>query len=99
MKHAGDGVVVAFGSAADAVRSAIQVRDDIETYNGTHAGEGLRVRFGINAGEPIADDGDLFALSVSLATRIGDWCGAGQMVCSNVVRAPRSSSPRWATPR
>ena len=38
------------------------------------------MRFGLNAGEPIAEDDDLFGLSVTLAARIGDssrspWAG------------------------
>lgn len=44
------------------------------------------MRIGLNAGEPIAEDGDLFGLSVSLAARIGNWGQPGQVLCSNVVR-------------
>ncbi|HJM88147.1 MAG TPA: adenylate/guanylate cyclase domain-containing protein [Dehalococcoidia bacterium] len=86
IKHTGDGLMTAFGSAADAVNCALTVRRDIETYNDTHEGEELLVRFGINAGEPIAEDDDLFGLSVSLAARIGDWGEPGQVLVSNVVR-------------
>ena len=44
------------------------------------------MRFGLNAGEPIAEDDDLFGLSVTLAARIGDWGEPGQVLASNVVR-------------
>ena len=86
VKHTGDGMMTAFGSAADAVNCALTVRRDIETYNDTHVGEELLVRFGLNAGEPIAEDDDLFGLSVTLAARIGDWGEPGQVLVSNVVR-------------
>ena len=86
VKHTGDGMMAAFGSAADAVSCALQVRRDIETYNDTHDGEELLVRFGLNAGEPIAEDDDLFGLSVTLAARIGDWGEPGQVMVSDVVR-------------
>ena len=86
VKHTGDGMMTAFGSAADAVNCALTVRRDIATYNDTHEGEELLVRFGLNAGEPIAKDDDLFGLSVTLAARIGDWGEPGQVLCSNVVR-------------
>ncbi len=86
VKHTGDGMMTAFGSAADAVNCALTVRRDIATYNDTHEGEELLVRFGLNAGEPIAEDDDLFGLSVTLAARIGDWGEPGQVLCSNVVR-------------
>ncbi len=86
VKHTGDGMMTAFGSAADAVNCALTVRRDIATYNDTHEGEELLVRFGLNAGEPIAEDDDLFGLSVTLAARIGDWGEPGQVLCSRVVR-------------
>ena len=86
VKHTGDGMMTAFGSAADAVNCALTVRRDIETYNDTHEGQELLVRFGINAGEPIAEDDDLFGLSVTLAARIGDWGEPGQVLVSDVVR-------------
>ena len=86
VKHTGDGMMTAFGSAADAVNCALTVRRDIATYNDTHEGEELLVRFGLNAGEPIAEDDDLFGLSVTLAARIGDWGEPGQVLCSNVLR-------------
>ncbi len=86
VKHTGDGMMTAFGSAADAVNCALTVRGDIETYSDTHDGEELLVRFGLNAGEPIAEDDDLFGLSVTLAARIGDWGEPGQVLVSDVVR-------------
>ena len=86
VKHTGDGMMAAFGSAADAVNCALAVKHDIAIYNDTHEGEELLVRFGLNAGEPIAEDDDLFGLSVTLAARIGDWGKPGQVLCSNVVR-------------
>ena len=66
--------------------SSDQVTFDIGTYNDTHESEELLVSFGLNAGEPIADDGDLFALSVTLAARITDRAEPGQVLVSNVVR-------------
>ena len=80
------GMMAAFGSAADAVSCALAVKRDIAIYNDTHEGEELLVRFGLNAGEPIAQDGDLFGLSVTLAARIGDWGEPGQVLVSDVVR-------------
>ena len=54
-------------------------------HNDTNEGEEMRVRVGINAGEPIAENDDLFGLSVTLAARIGSCCWARS-----------SSSPRSA---
>ena len=46
----------------------------------------VRVRIGINAGEPIAEDDDLFGTAVQLAARITDRAEPGQVLVSNVVR-------------
>jgi adenylate cyclase len=46
----------------------------------------VRVRIGLNAGEPIAEDGDLFGTAVQLAARICDRGEPGQILASDVVR-------------
>jgi adenylate cyclase len=50
------------------------------------AGGEVRMRVGINAGEPIAEDDDLFGTAVQLAARITDRAEPGQVLVSNVVR-------------
>ena len=45
----------------------------------------VRVRIGINAGEPIAEDDDLFGTAVQLAARITDRAEPGQVLVSRVV--------------
>jgi len=44
------------------------------------------VRVGLNAGEPIAEDEDLFGTAVNLAARICGHAEAGQILASDVVR-------------
>jgi class 3 adenylate cyclase len=44
------------------------------------------VRIGLNAGEPIAEDEDLFGTAVNLAARICGHAEAGQILASDVVR-------------
>ncbi len=41
---------------------------------------------GLNAGEPIAEDDDLFGTSVDLAKRICDQCQPGAILVSDMVR-------------
>jgi class 3 adenylate cyclase len=51
-----------------------------------HPGEPLSVRIGINAGEPVEDDSDIFGSSVIAAARIGAQADGGQILGSDVVR-------------
>jgi adenylate cyclase len=44
------------------------------------------VRIGLNAGEPVAEDGDLYGASVNLAARIAAEAEGGQVLVSDVVR-------------
>lgn len=46
----------------------------------------LGVYIGLNAGEPIAEEQDLFGTAVDLARRICDHAQPGQILASNVVR-------------
>jgi adenylate cyclase len=50
------------------------------------AGEQLRCRIGINAGEPIAEDGDLFGQTVITAARIAAHAEGGEVLVADVVR-------------
>ena len=79
VKHTGDGIMAAFPSAVAAVTAALQMQRDL-------VGGEVRVRIGLNAGEPIAEDDDLFGLSVIKAARIGDRAEPGQVLVSDVVR-------------
>jgi len=47
----------------------------------------LQVRVGLNAGEPIEEDGDLFGATVILASRIAAKAGAGEILVSDNVRS------------
>ena len=59
VKHTGDGIMAAFDSPTDAARAGGQIATEL-------AGQGVGVRVGINAGEPIERDGDLFGTAVQL---------------------------------
>ena len=48
--------------------------------------EPLRVRIGLNAGEPIAEDEDLFGTAVQMAARICTQAEPGQILAPIVVR-------------
>ena len=79
VKHTGDGIMASFPSAVAAVEAALAMQRDL-------AGAEVRVRIGLNAGEPIAEDGDYFGTAVQLAARLCDRAEPGQVLVSDVVR-------------
>ncbi len=48
--------------------------------------ERIAIRIGLNAGEPIEEDGDLFGATVILASRIAAKAGAGEILVPDTVR-------------
>lgn len=81
VKWLGDGLMVAFPSAADAVRCAIAMQ---ESALGV-AGEQLKLRVGLHVGEAIKKESDYFGTSVVIARRLCERAGAGQILCSSLV--------------
>ena len=49
-------------------------------------GRTLNVRVGLNAGEPIEEDGDLFGATVILASRIAAKADGGEILVADTVR-------------
>jgi class 3 adenylate cyclase len=85
IKHTGDGIMASFSSAAQALESAIAMQRACARHNES-AKEPLQMRIGLNAGEPIAENQDLFGSSVQLAARVCAQAGAGQILVSDVLR-------------
>jgi class 3 adenylate cyclase len=88
VKAMGDGFLASFLGVTDAVRCAVALQRAIEARNAAAqpASPPLAIRIGINAGEPIEEDGDLFGAAVILASRIAATAGAGEILVSSAVR-------------
>jgi class 3 adenylate cyclase len=85
VKTMGDGFMACFSSATGALECAIAMQRGFAEHNES-AEEPIRVRVGLNAGEPIAEEEDLFGTAVILAARIAAKAEGGEIVASNVVR-------------
>jgi class 3 adenylate cyclase/pimeloyl-ACP methyl ester carboxylesterase len=82
VKTMGDGFMASFGSVTKAVECAVALqRAFVE-----REGEPLSVRVGLNAGEPIEEDGDLFGATVILASRIAAKAEGGEILVADTVR-------------
>ena len=86
VKSTGDGVMAEFTSVSSAVHAAIDIQHALDDHNAENPDSPIRVRMGINAGEPLAEDDDLHGLVVSTASRICDQARAGEILVSNGVR-------------
>lgn len=86
VKHTGDGIMASFFTASAAVECAITIQRAFARHNDASPSEPILVRIGINAGEPLIENGDLFGTAVQLAARICARSGAGEILTADVVR-------------
>lgn len=86
VKHTGDGILARFPSASGALACALAVESRFDERNRAEPERPLLVRIGINAGEPIAEDDDVFGQAVQLAGRMCAAAEPGEIVVANVVR-------------
>src|SRR5438128_1478442 len=71
IKSTGDGFLVEFASVVDAVRCAVEMQRDLAERNKEGAaGRRIEFRIGINLGDIIVDDQDIFGDGVNVATRL-----------------------------
>jgi class 3 adenylate cyclase len=85
VKHTGDGIMASFERVTAAVDCAAAIQRAFANYNESSR-EPLRVRVGLDAGEPVEDSNDLFGRTVQLAARLCDAAAAGQILASEAVR-------------
>ena len=86
VKLTGDGTMASFTSASNAVDAAIAIQRAIAKYNKQTPTIPLEVRIGLNAGEPIIEENDLFGTTVQIAARICALADKDQIFVSNVVK-------------
>jgi class 3 adenylate cyclase/pimeloyl-ACP methyl ester carboxylesterase len=71
VKTTGDGALVEFASAVDAIRCAVDIQRAMITRNaGVEAEKRIEFRIGINVGDIIRDGGDIFGNGVNVAARL-----------------------------
>jgi class 3 adenylate cyclase len=88
VKSLGDGFMVAFASARRAVACAVGIQRALEKHNRRQPpDEQVRVRIGLNTGEVIQEEADLFGEAVNAAARIASKAKGGQILVSEAVRA------------
>ena len=82
IKHTGDGIMAWFPAASNGLDCARAIQQAVSDL----ANRDLGVKIGLNAGEPIAEEDDLYDTAVQIAARLPDQAQAGEIVCTNVVR-------------
>jgi class 3 adenylate cyclase len=86
IKHTGDGIMASFASASRALECSIDIQRALAQHNESNPDMPIGVRIGLNAGEPVAEEEDLFGTAVQLASRICAQAEPGEILAPIVVR-------------
>jgi len=87
VKTTGDGMLVEFASVVDAVRCAADIQREMAERNASIAAtRRIELRMGINVGDIIIDEGDIYGDGVNVAARLEALAEPGGICVSRVVR-------------
>ena len=83
---AGDGVVAEFLSVVEAIRSAVEIQREIALRNASiPESERMQFRIGVNLGDVISEDKDLYGTGVNVAVRLEQLALPGGICVSQTV--------------
>ncbi len=86
IKTMGDGFLVEFDSALEAVECALSIQESLDQKNAILSPqERMQVRIGIHLGDVVHERGDLFGDSVNIASRIEPLAGPGEIYITQQV--------------
>ena len=87
VKTTGDGLLVEFSSVVDALRCAIEVQAGVSERNAAvPADRRIEWRIGINVGDIVVEDGDIFGDGVNVAARLEALAEPGGICLSGRVQ-------------
>jgi adenylate cyclase len=87
VKNTGDGLLAEFASVVDAVRCAAEVQREMTDREPDVTDERrIRFRIGVNLGDVIAEDNDIFGDGVNVAARLEALAAPGGICISRTVR-------------
>src|SRR5207237_8556858 len=86
VKLTGDGMLVEFPSVVNAVACAVDIQSAMRTRNATEPAARIEFRIGVNLGDIIVEDGDIFGDGVNVAARLESIAPIGGIAVSQSVR-------------
>src|SRR6516164_9206100 len=90
----GDGLLVEFDSAVDAVRCGLDMQQELADRNaGIDPDRRIELRIGINTGDVIVGDHDIYGNSVNIASRLEGLAEPGEVYVTRGVRDQLQGQP------
>jgi len=86
VKLTGDRMLIEFPSVVSAVACAVDIQSAMRTRNATEPAARIEFRIGVNLGDIIVEDGDIFGDGVNVAARLEGIAPIGGIAVSQSVR-------------
>jgi class 3 adenylate cyclase/TolB-like protein/Tfp pilus assembly protein PilF len=94
VRSKGDGLLVEFDSAVNAVNCAVDIQRGLATRNTSTTDDSkLQLRIGINSGDVIVDENDIYGNSVNIAARLEGLAEPGGIYVTRAVREQLLGQP------
>ncbi len=95
VKALGDGFMVVFVTVRKALACAIAIQQALAEHNAESPGNEVQVRIGLNTGEVVVEEGDIYGQAVNAAARIASRAKGGEILISEIVRQLAGSGPEF----
>jgi len=86
VKHLGDGFLLAFPSASQAVRGAVALNETVRRHRASDPDFEINLRIAVHAGEPLIEQDDLLGHDVNLTARLLDHCKPDHVLVSEAAK-------------
>ena len=93
VKSMGDGMLVEFGSALDAVRCGLDIQQRLAEWQRDIQDGQIQLRIGINTGDVIVDDRDMYGHSINVTARLESIARPGSVSVSQSIYDQTRSQP------
>lgn len=96
VRSMGDGMLVEFDSAVDAVRCGVDIQRGLAERERTDGDARMQLRIGINTGDVIVDERDIYGNSINIAARLEGLAEPGQIYVTRGVRDQLLGYPNFS---
>ena len=88
IKNTGDGFLASFDSSVDALRCALEIQREVPLREMSVPANGkIRLRLGLNVGEVIIEEEDIYGTAVNIAARLEQFSPPGGIIVSAAMHA------------
>jgi adenylate cyclase len=94
VRSMGDGLLVEFVSALDAVRCALDIQSGLAARQANET-ERIQLRIGINTGDVLVDERDIYGNSVNIAARLEAMASPGAVCVSQSIYDQTRAQPEF----